>query len=112
MGNEVGKYLPFWGKFISVIKILLKRSIAGDQVFEMSKGEFEAIGNREKSGYSFNLEIINGRVSNDLGGSAIARDLFQVLSDNEDVKKWLKGKSVKINMGNKFSLTLQSTQLD
>jgi hypothetical protein len=111
MSNEIGKYVPFWGKFISVIKILLKKSIAGDQVFEMSKGEFEATGNKEKSGYSFNLEIANGRAVSNIAGSALARDLYTVLSDNEDIKLWLKGKNVKINMGNKFSLNVQTTEI-
>lgn len=112
MSNEVGKYAPFWSKFISVIKILLKKSVTGEQSFTMSKGEFEATGNKEKSGYSFNLEITNGRATSNIANSALARDLFQVLSDNEDIKMWLKGKNVKINMGNKFSLNVQSTEIN
>lgn len=75
----------------------------------LQKHEFEAIGNREVSSYTFNLELRNGEVIfSTIKGTAVARDLLLVLNENSEVVEWLKDKNVKINMGKSFELHLQS----
>lgn len=44
------------------------------QQLSLSKTEFESTGNRDLSGYTFNLEIEHGKVINDISGTAVARD--------------------------------------
>jgi len=71
-------YQPLWQKYRPVIISIMKLA-AEPQEYQLSKHEFEAIGDREKAGYTFNLEIKNGIVVNNIEGTVVARDLFAVL---------------------------------
>ena len=80
---------------------------------QLSQEDFKKVGNRQS--YSFNLEFSDGIVVNDIGGSAVARDLARVLEQNARIIKKLKGKHMKFNLDkgftlwitNKFSLLLK-----
>jgi len=50
----------------------------------IGKAPFEAIGDRES--YSFRLEIVSVIVENNIGGSAVARDLARVLTSDMKFK--------------------------
>lgn len=103
---EIEKYIALWKKYLPVIKIQLKKSSAKSQTLDMNRIEFESAGDRDLSAYTFNLEIQNGKVTNDISGSAVARDLFKVLTADKESNEFLSDKTVKINMGKAFKLTL------
>jgi hypothetical protein len=50
----------------------------------------------------------NGKVANNISGSAVARDLFELLKADEVIKAFLQEKSVKISVGKSFMLTIKS----
>ncbi|EHQ29140.1 hypothetical protein [Mucilaginibacter paludis] len=108
---EERKYLPIWKKYAPVIRLHLKKSNAEDQQFLLNKTDFESAGDRGKSGYTFNMLIENGKVVNNISGSAIARDLFETLTGDEYMKEFLKGKSVKLNVGKSFMLTIKTSHI-
>jgi len=60
------------------------------------------VGNRQS--YSFNLEFDDGVVSNNISGSAMARDLAAVLSNSSSIKSILKTGYFKFQMDNNFTL--------
>lgn len=62
----------------------------------MSKHEFEAVGDREKAGYQFNLEFSQGKVINNISGSAVARDLRDIIYSDSFEKELIFGGSYKI----------------
>lgn len=62
----------------------------------MSKHEFEAVGDREKAGYQFNLEFSQGKVINNISGSAVARDLRDIIYSDSFAKELIFGGSYKI----------------
>ena len=103
--NDEGKYLQLWKKYMPVIRLLLKKS--GDQQLQLYRHEFETTGVKNKSGYSFNIEMVNGKVMNKISGMAIAKDLVQSMNENPDLNAWLKSQSLKISMGRAFELNLQ-----
>lgn len=105
---EKEKYISFWRKYLPVIRIQLKKSLQQDAVLHLDKIELEATGKRELSGYGFNLEIKNGKVVNDISGTAVARDLFKVLLKDPIVKDFLQGKKVRLSMGKTLNLKLSS----
>ena len=80
------------------------------QEYQLFKHEFEAIGDRTKSGYSFNLEIKNGDLKNNIGGTAVARDLFEVLKSSETAKELMKDNYFKINLTKNFILKIQTVK--
>ena len=92
---EERKYLQTWKKYIPVIRLYLKKSVTEDQQFKLNITDFESAGDRGKSGYTFNLQMENGKVTNNISGSAVARDLFELLKADEVIKAFLQEKALK-----------------
>ena len=89
-----------------VIMVLAKKSSVTQQKLQLYKHEFESTGARDLSGYSFNLEIVNGKAVNDISGTAVARDLLFVLCDNKNAAEFLKGRHIKISINKLFILSI------
>ena len=69
---------------------------------QLSQEDFNKVGNRQS--YSFNLKFSDGIVANDIGGSAVARDLARVLEQNVRIIQKLKGTHMKLNLDKGFTL--------
>ena len=108
---EERQYLTTWKKYIPVIRLHLKKSLNEDQSFKLNITDFESAGDRGKSGYSFNIAMENGRVTNNISGSAVARDLYEALKSDEAIKAMLQDKQVKISVGKTFILTIKTTHV-
>lgn len=102
--SSAGKYIDLWTKKRETIKEKLKVSQT-KQSLQLSSDEFNRVGNRQN--YSFNLEFVNGIVSNDIGGSAVARDLAKVLESSAEIREILKVGHFKINMDRQFCLWIE-----
>jgi hypothetical protein len=98
--EHIHKYEDLWKMALPQIIEILKSQSNGE--FELRKEYFDQVGNRKS--YSFNLELKDGRVVNNIGGSAVARDLARVMLDNNDVKTTLKGRHVKIRMDKQYTV--------
>lgn len=108
---EERKYLLTWKKYLPVIRLHLKRSLNEEQQFKLNITDFESAGERGKSGYTFNLQMENGKVMNNISGSAVARDLYESLKNDEAAKAFLQDKSVKISVGKSFMLTIKTSHI-
>lgn len=108
---EERQYLTTWKKYLPVIRLHLKKSLNEDQSFKLNITDFESAGDRGKSGYSFNIAMENGRVTNNISGSAVARDLYEALKGDEAIKAMLQDKQVKISVGKTFILTIKTTHV-
>ena len=108
---EERKYLQTWKRYIPVIRLHLKKSLIEEQSFKLNITDFESAGDRGKSGYTFNIALENGKVTNNISGSAVARDLFEALKDDDAIKAMLQDKSIKISVGKSFLLTIKTTHI-
>ncbi|MDN3584839.1 hypothetical protein [Mucilaginibacter flavus] len=108
---EERKYLTTWKRYMPVIRLHLKKSLNEDQQFKLNITDFESAGDRGKSGYTFNINIENGKVTNNISSSAVARDLFEAIKEDEAVKAMLLDKNVKISVGKSFMLSIKTTHL-
>jgi hypothetical protein len=99
-----GKYTDLWTKQRTSIQNKLNNATT-KQSIQLNSEDFNKVGNR--SNYSFNLEFLNGTVSNNIGGSAVARDLAQVLENSKEIKEILKTGHFKINMDRQFCLWIE-----
>ena len=106
---EERKYLQTWKKYLPVIRLHLKRSLTEDQSFKLNITDFESAGDRGKSGYTFNIAMENGKVTNNISGSAVARDLYEALKSDETIKAMLQDKNIKISVGKSFILSIKTT---
>lgn len=96
------KYIEIWESLLPQIILCLEQVSTGGKMFGLSKSNFQHVGNR--SSYSFSLVLNNGSVSNNISGSAVARDLEGVLRRSGKALELLKGKTVKIRLDSSFNL--------
>jgi hypothetical protein len=108
---EERKYLQTWKKYLPVIRLHLKRSLVDEQSFKLNIIDFESAGDRGKSGYTFSLQMENGKVTNNISGSAVARDLFEALKSDETIKAMLSDKIIKISVGKTFLFSIKTTHV-
>ena len=108
---EERKYLTTWKRYIPVIRLNLKKSLTEEQQFKLNITDFESAGDRGKSGYTFNITMENGKVTNNISGSAVARDLYEALKADDAIKALLQDKAVKISVGKSFMLTIKTSYI-
>ena len=99
------KYGLLWKKHLPLIEQYLKKTRDGEQTIQFSKSDFAAAGTRDK--YTFNLHLGLGKVTNDIGGSAVARDLADALQNTPAIKAWLMERSVVIGLTGAFVLKMR-----
>lgn len=104
MASE-GKYSDLWSskrnEFIKALKS--NTQISSIQLHEK---EFQEVGNRKK--YSFSLRLDNGNVVNNIRGSAVARDLDEMLRYSSHIKGLLIGRQVVIRLDSEFCLWIST----
>jgi hypothetical protein len=104
--SEKNLYYPLWKKYLPVLIVQMKNAVYGTKQIKMSKAEFEIHGNRTISNYFINLEIKNGKAANNISGSAVARDLFDILNSEKLCKEMFTKNNYKICMGKSFILEI------
>lgn len=95
------KYITLWGNIVKNNLEKFKNPGTGTSI-QLSESDFEAVGNRKS--YRFNLELSDGMCVNNIGGSAVARDLYAVLDLSGALKKIFGQGYYKINMDKNFIL--------
>jgi hypothetical protein len=108
--RDAGVYTQLWKKYLPIIRILLKKTEDSDQKLQIYKHEFVSTGAKNKLGYIFGLELVNGKAINKTNATAPAFDLLTLMNDNEAIALWLKDKSVKISVNKACELNLQLIQ--
>jgi hypothetical protein len=106
--NE-GRFLALWTKYLPVMRILLKKSVAEEQQVSLGKMELQSADNRKNANYSFNMEIVKGKIENGIGAAAIGKDLFYILSNDSTVKSFMHDKNISIQMTRTAQLTFKTT---
>ena len=102
MFNESNIYFSLWSKYRPVILQLMKASANEAQQYKLSAHEFKAIGDKNKSGYVFALETQDGKASNNIAGSAPAKDLLMVLQQSKTGALLLSEASYQLKLDKQF----------
>jgi hypothetical protein len=100
-----------WKRYLPVIRLHLKKSLVEEQNFKLNITDFESAGDRGKSGYTFTITMDNGKVVNNISGSAVARDLYEALKSDDAIKAMLQDKSIKMSVGKSFILSIKTTHI-
>jgi hypothetical protein len=103
-------YVHVWNKYLPIIKILMKKSFAGNQTLDLNRIDFEKAGSGRKAGYKFTIEFVNGRVSNIISGSPLASDLAAVLLNDPSTRPILNTSEISISLNTKFQLFIVNKQ--
>jgi hypothetical protein len=101
-GKTTHKYEDIFKNTLSQIENAIDESVKHKQSIQLSKEDFKLVGGRDS--YSFNLVFLNGIVDNNIGGSAVSRDLARILEQNPKIVQKMKGRCIKFNMDKGFML--------
>jgi hypothetical protein len=101
-------YVHVWNKYLPIIKILMKKSSAGNQTLDLNRIDFERAGSGRKAGYKFTIEFVSGRVSNVISGSPLASDLAAVLLNDPASRAILTASDIAISLNTKFQLSIKN----
>jgi hypothetical protein len=99
-------YISTWAKYLPVLKILLKRSEACEQIFNLNVSDFKLAGATRKTGYKFIIQFLGGRVNNVLTCD-IARDFAFALLEDVHTKEIIIQNNYDISMNEKFQLCIK-----
>jgi hypothetical protein len=97
-------YSAIWKKYLSVIRILLKRAVNEDQSLQLNASDFEKTGPQKKTGFNFTLKFSNGRVDNLAGLSTTAKELVAVLLEEPQIRELFQQGDYHLTMNSKFLL--------
>jgi hypothetical protein len=101
-------YSAIWKKYLSVIRILLKRAASEDQSLQLNVSDFEKTGPQKKTGFNFILKFSKGRVDDLAGLSNPAKELSAVLLQDPQIKDLLNRGEYHMSMTNKFELGIKA----
>jgi hypothetical protein len=104
MYYESNHYASLWNKYRPVILKLMMAADGSPQQYKLSAHEFKAIGQREKTGFSFLLEASDGRAVNNIKGSNVARDLLRILQQSQKASQLMKEGVYELRMDKQFVL--------
>ena len=96
-----------WLKYLPVIRIVLKKSVAADQQLALNAQDFERAGYRRKQGYKFMVELKDGRLDNVLVDAPIASSFASTLLSDKVISELTNGNKFYISMDAKYKLTLK-----
>ncbi len=101
-------FINTWKKYLPVIRLLLKRSATAEQQVKLNSIDFVKDNRLRKPTCSFNIELNSGRFSK-LPQSAPAKDLIEVLLNDEVSKNLLKQNNYVISLNNTYLLTIRNS---
>ncbi|MBC7381666.1 MAG: hypothetical protein H7296_01580 [Bacteroidia bacterium] len=105
--SEKNAYYPLWAKYLRIIALQMKNAIKGEREIALYKNEFDVFSSRKIANYSFNLEMVRGKVSNNVKGIPVARDLYEKLVEDMNIKSLLMANDYKISMGKDYLLKIR-----
>src|SRR5205809_5074232 len=108
MTNKPDFYIVVWNKYLPAIRILLKRSVTGEQMLGMNRTDFEKAGGIRKSGYKFTINFINGRPNAMFSGNDIVQALITVLDGDETIHDHLLNSDYTLSFNGKYQLQIKN----
>jgi len=110
---ESNPYSTLWNKYRPVILQLMSAAVEnGPQQYKLFAHEFKAVGQKEKSGFSFVLEAANGKALNNIKTSTVAKNLLQVLQQSRRATELMSEAAYELSMDKHFvfHVTRKSTE--
>ena len=95
-------YTFLWNKYRPVILHLMSAAANEPQQYKLFMHEFKASGEKVKSGYSFSLEVANGKAVNNIKNSAAAQDLLNMLQQSRRASELMREASYELSMDKQF----------
>jgi len=99
-------YTNVWLKYLPVIRIVLKRSLASEQILPLNAPDFERAGMTRKAGYKFSFRLMDGKAKTVIIALPLASSLVSVLLEDKAVCELLKTNEFQFSLSPKYELTI------
>jgi len=98
-----------WKKYLPVIILLMKRSGKGEQTLDMNPSDFGRAAGGKKVKFTFSdLLLDNGRINYRVKHASLAKDLSQLLQENEQSKILIRDQQFEFSMNSQFQLIIKN----
>ena len=101
-------YTYTWKKYLPVIRLLLKRSATAEQTVSLNRTDFEKTTKLRKPACSFSVEIVKGRLTTINNQSVPAKDLIEILQEDEIAKTLMRQFQYAISLNSDFILSIKN----
>ena len=100
-------YANIWSKYLPIIRIVMKRSLAAEQILALNAPDFERAGMKRKSGYKFSFGLKDGKLKNVIIDLSLASSLAAVLLEDKVVRDLIETNEFYISLSAKYELTIR-----
>ena len=97
-----------WNKYLPIIKILLKRSVNGEQTLDMNRTDFERAAGGKKAKYTFNTVFRNTRMEGAPKQPPVVKALAAILMEDDMTRQLFRKQDFKISLNSSFQLTIKN----
>lgn len=101
-------YTYTWKKYLPVIRLLLKRSATSEQTVSLNRTDFEKTTKLRKPACSFSVEIVKGRLTTINNQSVPAKDLIEILQEDEIAKTLMRQFQYAVSLNSDFILSIKN----
>lgn len=100
-------FVQAWNIYLPVIKILIKKAAAGEQVLGMNKTDFERAAGGRKAKLTFSFTLINNRtVGQSQTIPPVATELITLLQNDNAVRQMMQDGEFVFSMTSAFELKI------
>jgi hypothetical protein len=101
-------FIQTWNKYLPVIKILLKRSVNGEQTLDMNKSDFQRAAGGKKVKFTFSFGLVKGRTNGNENPPPLAKDLVTVLQQDNTTNPFIRRSELEFVMNSNFQLLIRN----
>lgn len=106
--NKYSFFISVWNKYLSAIRILLKKSAKEDQVLGMNRMDFERAVGIRKSGYRFVVNYIDGKPDALYSGNDLVQTFISALANDETIHSLLVKYNYTFTFTSKYQLQIKN----
>ena len=100
-------YRNVWLRYLPIIRIVMKRALAAEQILALNAPDFERAGVKRKSGYRFSFNLKGGKLQNVIVELPLASSLAAVLLEDKAVREFTETNEFYFALNTKYELTIR-----
>ena len=100
-------YRNVWSRYLPIIRIVMKRALAAEQILDLNASDFEKAGMKRKSGYKFSFNLKGGKLQNVIVQLPLASSLAAVLLEDEVASELTRANEFYFALSPKYQLTVR-----
>jgi hypothetical protein len=112
MFQDASPYATLWNKYRPVILKMMTDSEKAPQEYQMFAHEFKAVGQKERSGFTFMLHASEGRALNNIKTSMVASNLLQVLQQSKRASELMNAGIYELSLDKHFVLHVNRRKVE